>query len=144
MSMPPGYRGALMTWRVLVLVQLRESPLRLLITVLVIALGVALGAAVYLVNGAALNEFGLATKRLTGEADILVRGPREGFPEALFSRLARDPDVSMASPVIELDVAVPGRRETLKVLGVDPFPFRDPEVVRRALIAELHRRSIDA
>src|SRR3984957_6190277 len=121
MSMPPGYRGALMTWRVLVLVQLRESPLRLLITVLVIALGVALGAAVYLVNGAALNEFGLATKRLTGEADILVRGPREGFPEALFSRLARDPDVSMASPVLELDVALPGRRETLKVLGVDPF-----------------------
>ena len=121
MSIPPGYRGALMTWRVLLLAQLRESPLRLLITVIVIALGVALGAAVYLVNGAALNEFGLATKRLTGEADILVRGPREGFPEALFSRLARDPDVSMASPVLELDAALPGRRETLKVLGVDPF-----------------------
>jgi putative ABC transport system permease protein len=121
MSIPPGYRGALMTWRVLLLAQLRESPLRLLITVIVIALGVALGAAVYLVNGAALNEFGLATKRLTGEADILVRGPREGFPEALFSRLARDPDVSMASPVLELDAALPGRSETLKVLGVDPF-----------------------
>ena len=35
MSIPAGYRGALMTWRVLLLAQLRESPLRLLITVLV-------------------------------------------------------------------------------------------------------------
>ena len=52
---------------------------------LAIALGVALGAAVYLVNGAALNEFGLATKRLVGEADVVVRGPREGFSEELFT-----------------------------------------------------------
>src|ERR1700721_2087694 len=118
MSIPPGYRGALMTWRVLLLAHIRESTLRLLITVIVIALGVALGAAVYLVNGAALNEFGLATKRLTGEADIIVRGPPEGFPETLFSRLARAPDVGMASPVLELDVALPGRRETLKGRGV--------------------------
>jgi hypothetical protein len=29
------------------------------------------------------------------------------------------------------------------VLGIDPFPFRDPDVVRCALIAELRRRSID-
>src|ERR1700720_943706 len=110
-----------MIWRVLLLAQLREQPARLLVTVLAIALGVALGASVYLVNGAALNEFGLATKRLTGEADIIVRGPPEGFSETLFTRLARDPDVSMASPVLELDAAVPERRETLKVLGVDPF-----------------------
>ncbi len=141
MSTPPGYRGALMTWRVLLLAQLRESPLRLLVTVLAIALGVALGAAVYLVNGAALNEFGLATKRLAGEADILVRGPPEGFPEALFSRLARDPDVSMASPVLELDVALPGRRETLKVLGVDPFRAA---ALQPALIGDIGGRRLRA
>jgi putative ABC transport system permease protein len=108
-------------WRVLVLAQLRESPARLLVTVLAIALGVALGAAVYLVNGAALNEFGLATKRLVGEADVVVRGPREGFSEQLFTRLANDAAVSAASPVLELEVALPGRRDTLKVLGLDPF-----------------------
>ena len=108
-------------WRVLLLSQLRESPARLAVTVVAIALGVALGAAVYLVNNAALNEFGLATKRLVGEADVVVRGPHEGFSEQLFARLATDPAVSVASPVLELDVAVPGRRDTLKVLGVDPF-----------------------
>ncbi len=110
-----------MIWRVLLLAQIREQPARLLVTVLAIALGVALGAAVYLVNNAALNEFGLATKRLVGEADVVVRGPREGFPEQLFALLARDTAVRVASPVLELDVALPGRRDTLKVLGLDPF-----------------------
>src|SRR6266404_2998528 len=121
MSIRGVSRGAFTIWRVLLLAQLRESPARLLVTVLAIALGVALGAAVYLVNSAALNEFGLATKRLVGEADVVVRGPREGFPEQLFTRLARDAAVSAASPVLELDVALPGRRDPLKVLGVDPF-----------------------
>jgi putative ABC transport system permease protein len=114
-------RGAGTIWRVLLLAQLRESPARLLVTVLAIALGVALGAAVFLVNAAALNEFGLATKRLVGEADVVVLGPRGGFDEQLFARLAQDPAVSVASPVLELEVALPGRREPLKVLGVDPF-----------------------
>ena len=94
----------------LLLSQLREQPRRLAITVLAIALGVALGAAVYLVNTSALNEFGLATKRLVGEADLVIRGPREGFSEQLFVELAREPAVSVASPVLELEVALPGRR----------------------------------
>ena len=113
--------GSLTAWRVLVLSQVREQPGRLAITVIAIALGVSLGAAVYLVNTAALNEFGLGMKRLVGEADIVVRGPREGFSEQLFTKLAREPAVSVASPVLELEVALPGRRDTLKVLGLDPF-----------------------
>jgi putative ABC transport system permease protein len=121
LSIPRESRGAITIWRLLLLAQLRESPARLGVTVLAIALGVALGAAVYLVNGAALNEFGLATKRLVGEADVVVRGPREGFSEQLFARLASDAAVSVASPVLELEVALPGRRDPLKVLGVDPF-----------------------
>ncbi len=113
--------GSFTIWRILLVSQLREQPARLSVTVLAIALGVALGAAVYLVNTAALNEFGLATKRLVGEADVMVRGPREGFAEGLFTELARDPAVGAASPVLELEAALPGRRETLKVLGLDPF-----------------------
>jgi putative ABC transport system permease protein len=105
----------------LVLAQVREQPARMAVTVLAIALGVALGAAVYLVNTAALNEFGLATKRLVGEADIVVRGPREGFAESLYPELAKNSAVSLASPVLELAVALPGRRDTLKVIGLDPF-----------------------
>ena len=115
-------RGSLRVWRLLLTAQFREQPWRLAVTVLAIALGVALGAAVYLVNTAALNEFGLATKRLVGEADVVVRGAREGFSESLYPSLASDPWVAVASPVLELEVALPGRRETLKVLGMDAFP----------------------
>jgi putative ABC transport system permease protein len=114
-------RGSLSIWRTLLIAQLREQPGRLFTTVVAIALGVALGAAVFLVNTAALNEFGLATKRLVGESDVVIRGPHEGFPEALFVDLARNSAVSAASPVLELDAAVAGRRDTLKILGLDAF-----------------------
>src|ERR1700686_998418 len=117
----PRTRGSWTVWRLLVLAQVREQPARMAVTVLAIALGVALGAAVYLVNTSALNEFGLATKRLVGEADIVVRGPREGFSEQVFVDLARNVSISALSPVLELDVALSDRKETLKVLGLDPF-----------------------
>jgi putative ABC transport system permease protein len=108
-------------WRLLFFSQLREQPGRLAVTVVAIALGVALGSAVYLVNSTALNEFGLATKRLVGESDVIVRGPREGFAEQLFVQLARDPRVAVASPALELDVALAGHTDTLKILAIDPF-----------------------
>jgi putative ABC transport system permease protein len=108
-------------WRLLLLSQWREQPMRVSVTVLAIALGVALGAAVHLINAVALGEFSVAAKRLVGEPDLVVRGPREGFAEKLFITLARDPLVRLASPVLELEVALPAQRDTLKMLGLDPF-----------------------
>jgi putative ABC transport system permease protein len=133
-------RGALTLGRVLLLSQLREQPGRLVVTVLSIALGVALGAAVYLVNAAALNEFGLATKRLVGDADVVIRGPRDGFAERLYEELARDPGVRAASPVLELEAALPASRDTLKVLGLDPFVAASLQPV---LIGDVERRALD-
>jgi putative ABC transport system permease protein len=113
--------GSFKLWRILLLAQLREQPTRFLVTVLALALGVALGSSVYLVNSSALNEFGLATKRLVGEADIVIRGPREGFSEQVLVDLANNASVNAVSPVLELEVAIAGRNDTLKVLGLDPF-----------------------
>ncbi len=121
MRLARSSRGTFTIWRVLLMAQIRESPVRLLVTVGAIALGVALGAGVYLVNTAALNEFGLATKRLVGEADVVVRGAREGFPERLFAEIANESAVAEASPVLELEAALPGRRDTLKIVGMDTF-----------------------
>jgi putative ABC transport system permease protein len=114
--------------------QLREQPGRILLTVVAIALGVALFTAVALVNATALDEFTHATQRLIGAADVVVRGPREGFDEALYPQLARDAGVATASPVLELEAALPGRRETLRVLALDPFRAGALQVT---LIAEL-------
>ena len=116
--------GSYVTWRVLTHSQLREQPLRILATLLAIALGVALGSAVYLINTAALSEFDLATRRLVGNADLLVRGPPQGFDEALLVKLAHLPAVSIASPVLELELTVPGDAAPLKVLGIDMFRRR--------------------
>jgi putative ABC transport system permease protein len=113
--------GTRAAWRVLTSSQMREQPLRLLATIVAIALGVALGSAVYLINTAALGEFDLATRRLIGNADLVVRGPPQGFDQALFIALAQNPDVKIASPVLELELTLPGDASPLKVLGVDSF-----------------------
>ncbi len=111
-------------WRVLTLAQLREQPLRVAATVLAIALGVALGAAVYLINTAALTEFDQSTRRLIGDADLVIRGPPAGFDESVFVELARDASVSIASPMLELQLALApaaADRPPLRLLGLDPF-----------------------
>lgn len=105
----------------LVLGPLRENPGRSALAILAIALGVALGVAVHLVNASALNEFEVAARRLSGEADLVIRGPRAGFDEALYPRLARLPQVDAASPAIDLEVALADRTGSLRIIGFDPL-----------------------
>ena len=105
----------------LFLAPLAQHKGRLAVSVLAIALGVALGYAVQLINAVALNEFSQAVRSLAGEADLEIRGPRSGFDELLYPRLARLAQVAVASPVLEVDAKLPGRQEPLRVLGVDAF-----------------------
>ena len=107
--------------RSLLLAPLSQHKGGLALSVLAIALGVALGYAVQLINQAAINEFAAAVQTLSGEADLAVRGPRAGFDESLYPRLARLPEVAVASPVLEVEARLPGRREPLKILGLDLF-----------------------
>ena len=46
--------------------RLRGQPGRLTVTVAAIALGVSLATAVFVINAGALNEFGLAARKLVG------------------------------------------------------------------------------
>jgi len=92
---------------------------RMALSVLGIALGVALGYAVHLVNRAAVSDLAAAVRSLAGEADLEVRGGRAGFSELLYPRIARIPGVAVASPVLELDVGVAGSGRTLRVVGLD-------------------------
>jgi putative ABC transport system permease protein len=93
---------------------------RLLLSVFGIALGVALGVAVHLINGSAINEFTVAAHTLSGDADLVVRGPLEGFDENIYPSIARLTGVDVASPALELDLRLPGRRP-LHLLAVDAF-----------------------
>ncbi len=95
------------------------NRMRLALSVLAIALGVALGYAVQLINRAALTEFATGLATLAGDADLEVRGPRGGFDERLFPQLARIAGVAVASPVVEIDARLPGVGEPLRIYGVD-------------------------
>ncbi len=108
-------------FQALVLGPLREHPGRAALAVLAIALGVALGVAVHLVNSSALNEFELAARHLAGEADLVVRGPRAGFDQSWYPRLARLPQVEAANPALDLEVPLSGRPESLRIVGFDPL-----------------------
>ncbi|HMC47478.1 MAG TPA: ABC transporter permease, partial [Caballeronia sp.] len=99
----------------------RSHPARAIVAIATIALGVALGYAVQLINSAAFNEFSAAAKSLSGEADLQVRGAQPTFDENWYPRLATTPGVALASPVLDLDVTVPGQTAALKVLGIDVF-----------------------
>jgi putative ABC transport system permease protein len=100
---------------------LAQNKARSILSVLAIALGVALGYAVQLVTGAAVNELALGVQFLSGEADLQVRGPRSGFDEAVYPELARLPEVAAASPVVELDAKLADRSDALKIIGIDVF-----------------------
>ena len=114
-------RSFLLLFRTLTAGQWRDSPGRTVLAIAAIALGVALGVAVHLVNSSALNEFEIAARHLAGEADLVVRGPRAGFDETLYPRLARLPQVEAANPAVDLEVPLAGRQDSLRILGFDPL-----------------------
>ncbi len=100
---------------------LRENPGRFALALLGVVLGVALAVAVHLVNSSALNEFKLAIHSLSGVADLVIRGPRAGFDESVYPRIAQLPEVQDASPAIEVEAQIAGRQDTLRIIGLDPF-----------------------
>ena len=109
------------TSRRLFLASLLRHRLATALSLLAIALGVALGLAVQLIHGAAIDEFGRGLRTLAGEADLQLVGPREGFDEAIYPMLAKRPEIAEASPVLRIEARLPGREDTLEILGVDMF-----------------------
>lgn len=96
----------------------RAHPARFALTALAIAVGVALGFAVHIVNRSALASFENAVRSVGGAADAAVRATSPlGFDEALYPVVATAPGVADASPVIELPARIGAVRVTL--LGAD-------------------------
>lgn len=97
----------------------RRHRLRTTVQILAIAVGVALGLAVGLINTAALAEFEAALRQVNGEADAVLEGSRGGFAESLYGRVAADPGVALASPVLATEVLVPHHDARLTIIGID-------------------------
>jgi putative ABC transport system permease protein len=102
--------------------ELRHHPWRNLAALLAVMLGVALAFSVQLINQSALSEFSAAVRSVNGQPDFELRGQRGGFDEALYERVARHPQVAVASPIVEVDTVAfdtRGERVPLRVIGLD-------------------------
>jgi putative ABC transport system permease protein len=102
--------------------ELRHHPWRNAAAVLAVMLGVALAFSVQLINASALDEFSSAVRSVNGQPDLEVRAVQGGFDEAVFARIARHPQVALASPVVEfqgLALASGERQVPMRVIGVD-------------------------
>ena len=102
--------------------ELRHHPWRNAAAVVAVMLGVALAFSVSLINASALSEFSQAVRSVNGQPDLELRSAQGQFDEALFARVATDPLVAVASPVLELATYAldpAGKRVALRVVGVD-------------------------
>lgn len=109
------------SWR-----ELQHHPWRNAAAVAAVMLGVALAFSVQLINASALSEFSQAVRAVNGQPDLELRAVQGGFDENLYRRVAADPQVALASPVLELSTyaltASPNgkaERLPLRIIGVD-------------------------
>jgi putative ABC transport system permease protein len=123
---------------------LRHHPWRSAAAVAAVMLGVALAFAVHVINASALDEFSQAVRAVNGQPDLELRAMQGSLPEALYERLATDPQVARASPLLELSAmaqasttnakahSAPGRTP-LRVLGADALllPTMAPALMPR-------------
>ncbi len=130
--------------RLLWLLSRRRARGRALLAVVGIALGVALGYGVHLVNRAAVEDLAASVRAMAGEADLQVRGGRTGFPEALYPQVARMAGVARVNPGLELDAGLAGTERTIRVIGVDALKSGEPGLLAadKVLLSPLAAQAI--
>ncbi|MBW3624768.1 MAG: FtsX-like permease family protein, partial [Armatimonadetes bacterium] len=114
-----------------------REPLRTLLILFGIALGVAVFVSIRIANVSALAAFRSTLTVVSGPANLLVRGASRPVPDEIFPKVWRLPGVKGAAPRVEATVslaetttdnpALPG--DSLLILGIDPFTQADLEPV---------------
>ena len=126
-------------FRWLMLRRLAREPGRALLTVLGVALGVAVFVAIRLASGSALAGFSDTVDAVAGRANLQVQSRSDGFDERWYARIRRVPGVQAAAPVVQVSALARGGGsrplaaadaegfksggfgETLLLLGLDPL-----------------------
>ncbi|WP_300335862.1 FtsX-like permease family protein [Accumulibacter sp.] len=123
MSTPSSGRAlATLAWW-LIRAQFRTRRAATLLSLLAIALGVALGYAIHLINDAALADFARAMKSVQGDPDAVIaaRDSAGSVPLATINAVASDPAVLVVAPVIETRVRVDHSPTPVALIGLDVF-----------------------
>jgi putative ABC transport system permease protein len=109
---------AMVVPRWMILGEWRAHPVRIITAIVAIAIGVALGFAVHLVNASALDRFARGLATVNGGADLRIEAAGgRGFDETLYPRIARLPGIAGASAVVRLHARLGAR--TIDLLGLD-------------------------
>lgn len=132
---PPA--STLRWWLWLAAGQWRAAPGRAAVSVLAVAIGVALALAIHLVNASALGEFRQALATINGEAHAQIRPQGEALPEQTWAALFEPPirGLAAASPVVDTEIEIErapgigsdtrdpssGLPRRLRLIALDPF-----------------------
>jgi putative ABC transport system permease protein len=102
----------------LILRPLRSEPVRTALTILAVALGVAVVVAIDLAGQAAAGSFHASVQSLTGSNDLLITGTG-GVPDAVLGKLVQLPYNFDFSPRIEDFATLNGKGEAIPFIGLD-------------------------
>jgi putative ABC transport system permease protein len=103
------------TWK-----QWRRHRLRTLLTLLGIALGVAVFFAVRTANVTLLNSLTTTIEKVAGKATLQISAGESGFPESVWDTVKDTPGVKIAEPAIEVVAHTAFEDEgNLMIVGVD-------------------------
>ena len=113
----------LSSWR-----HLLRHPWQFGLSVLGVALGVAVVLSVDLTNASAIRSFELSVESVSGRATHQIQSADGEVPEHLYVSLRRDHQLRQTAPIVEGYVGLPRQAgQAFQLLGVDPFaeaPFR--------------------
>jgi putative ABC transport system permease protein len=102
----------------LILRPLRQEPLRTILTILAVALGIGVVIAIDLAGQAAAGSFHSSVETLTGSGDLLLTSAG-GIDERVLGRLVDLPFDLRFSPRIEDFATLDGRGESFPFIGLD-------------------------
>ena len=107
---------------------LLKHPWHFLLSILGVALGVAMVISIDLSNSSAQRAFSLSAEALTGKATHQIQGSGDFLSDQVYRDLRLTAGYRNSAPVIDGYGRVQGLDRTFQILGVDPIaegPFRD-------------------
>ena len=109
-----------------------RHPWQILLSVVGIALGVAVVVSIDLANSSAKKAFQLSAEAISGSATHEIIGGPDSVPEEIYSRLRVDDGLENIAPVVEgyglLTNLLGSKQKTVQILGIDLLAetgFRD-------------------
>jgi len=87
----------------LVVEHLRHRPIRALLTVVGVSIGVSAWLAIRVVNGEVYQSFEQSVESVVGEASVTISGESEGMDEEILQSIQGHPGVRAANPVLKIE-----------------------------------------